>query len=45
MISLHTKFHMSSSNASLINTIKVKTKYRLHATAMLLFYILKKKLA
>jgi hypothetical protein len=33
-----TKFHIPSSNASLVKTIKRKAEYNLRATAMLLFY-------
>jgi hypothetical protein len=41
IICLHTKFHLPSCNGSF--TIKPKTKYRFHAAAMILFYILKIK--
>jgi len=41
IICLHTKFHMPSTPDSLVITIKMKTKYRLHAATML-FYILHK---
>jgi hypothetical protein len=40
-IRLHIKFHISSSNNSLVITIKPKKKYRIHAVAIL-FYILQK---
>jgi len=43
MACLHTEFHRHSSSGSLIIAINAKTKYRLHASAML-FYILPKKL-
>jgi len=42
MIYHHTKFHMPSSDGSLVViTIKLKAKYRLDG-AIMLFYILKK---
>jgi hypothetical protein len=41
---LHTKFHMPVSSEPLVIAVKPKTKYRFHAAAMLLFYILQKKL-
>jgi len=40
MICFHTKFHMPSSDGSLVIAIKPKTKFRLRAAAMLLLYIL-----
>jgi len=42
MIHLHTTSHVLSSSGSLIITIKPKTKYSLHAAAMLFFYSLQK---
>jgi hypothetical protein len=42
MLCIHTKFHTPSSNGSYVTAIKPKTKYKIQAAAMLLFYILKK---
>jgi len=42
-ICLHALFHMHGSTALLVTAIKRKTKYILHAAAMLLFCILQKK--
>jgi len=36
---LHTIFHVLSFNDLLVTTFEPKNKYRLHAAAMLLFYI------
>jgi hypothetical protein len=41
---LHTKFHVPNSNGSLTITIKLKAKYRFHAAAVLLFYIVDKNI-
>jgi hypothetical protein len=38
-----TKFNIPSSNGSLIITIKLKSKYRIHVAAML-FFLLQKEL-
>jgi hypothetical protein len=42
-ISLHTKFHMHSSNYSLNITIKVKAIENFHMAALLLFLILQRE--
>jgi len=34
----HTKFYIPSSSGSLVIATKPKTKYRVHASAMLLFH-------
>jgi len=39
VVSLHTRFYMPSSSGLLVITVKLKTRYRFHAAAML-FYIL-----
>jgi len=41
MIYIHTKFHTSLCNCSVL-IIKRRTKYRIHGNAMSLFYILQK---
>jgi len=41
---LHTKFHMPSSNGSLVITIKLKTNYTFHAATIPLSYIVQKQL-
>jgi hypothetical protein len=43
MIYLHVKFHIPNSNNSLVIAIKPEAKYRFHAVAILLSYILQKK--
>jgi len=43
MTYLRTKFYMSCYMDSLLITIKPKAKYRFHAAAMLLFYLLPKE--
>jgi hypothetical protein len=40
MICLHAKIHVLNSNSLLIVAIKPKAKYRFHAAAILLSYIL-----
>lgn len=40
MINHNTKFHMLSSDVALLKVFKPKSKYRLHAAAILLFYSL-----
>jgi hypothetical protein len=42
MIYLYIKFHMASSNDSLIIVIKLRTKRWLHAATVLLLYVLQK---
>jgi hypothetical protein len=37
MAYIHTKLHMPSSSGPLVITVKLKTKYRLHADVMLLY--------
>jgi uncharacterized membrane protein YobD (UPF0266 family) len=43
VIIFHTNFHVPCSNLSTVIAIKQKTKYRIHAAAMLLIYILIRK--
>jgi hypothetical protein len=42
MICVHTKFHMPSSNSSLVMTVKLKPKYIYHTPTMVLYCILQK---
>jgi hypothetical protein len=42
MVLLHTKFHMPSSNGSLVIVVKLKAKENVRTAAMLLFYSLQK---
>jgi len=45
MVCVHTKFHMPSSNSSLVIAIKPRTKYRCRAAGISLHYILQNELS
>jgi hypothetical protein len=41
-IGIHTKFHIPTSNVSLVIAIRPESTYRLYASAMVMFYTLRK---
>jgi hypothetical protein len=45
MVYLHVKFHIPNSDSSLMIAINPKARYRFHGVAILLSYILEKKLS